>query len=226
MSEPVAGVLALAAAFALGSLPSAYIAARVLAGVDIREIGSGNPGALNAGDRLGKMVGVLVLLADAGKGVLAVALAQRLAAGDGWVYASAFLAVAGHNFSPFLRFRGGKGAATALGAAAYILPGATALSIISVARRQALGERDRQDALAGVREQNQDADRLAEPVAGVERAGVAAADFADVLAAQDAPGDVGARQRAEREGGGERQDARERVAHADSSAASAPRIPM
>ena len=131
MSEPGAGVLALAAAFALGSLPSAYIAARVLAGVDIREIGSGNPGALNAGDRLGKMVGVLVLLADAGKGVLAVALAQRLAAGDGWVYASAFLAVAGHNFSPFLRFRGGKGAATALGAAAYILPGAAALSIIS-----------------------------------------------------------------------------------------------
>ena len=131
MSEPVAGVLALAAAFALGSLPSAYVAARVLAGVDIREVGSGNPGALNAGDRLGKMVGALVLLADAGKGVLAVALAQRLAAGDGWVYASAFLAVAGHNFSPFLRFRGGKGAATALGAAAYILPGITALSIIS-----------------------------------------------------------------------------------------------
>ena len=131
MSELGAGVLALAAAFALGSLPSAYIAARVLAGVDIREIGSGNPGALNAGDRLGKAVGALVLLADVGKGVLAVALAQRLAAGDGWVYASAFLAVAGHNFSPFLRFRGGKGAATALGAAAYILPGAAALSIIS-----------------------------------------------------------------------------------------------
>ena len=131
MSELGAGVLALAAAFALGSLPSAYIAARVLAGVDIREIGSGNPGALNAGDRLGKAVGALVLLADVGKGVLAVALAQRLAAGDGWVYASAFLAVAGHNFSPFLRFRGGKGAATALGAAAYILPGAAALSLIS-----------------------------------------------------------------------------------------------
>ena len=131
MSELGAGVLALAAAFALGSLPSACIAARVLAGVDIREVGSGNPGALNAGDRLGKAVGVLVLLADAGKGVLAVALAQGLTAGDGWVYASAFLAVAGHNFSPFPRFRGGKGAATALGAAAYILPGATALSIIS-----------------------------------------------------------------------------------------------
>ena len=131
MSDALAGVLALAAAFALGSLPSAYVAARVLAGVDIREVGSGNPGALNAGDRLGKMVGALVLLADAGKGVLAVALAQRLTAGDGWVYASAFLAVAGHNFSPFLRFRGGKGAATALGAAAYILPGITALSIIS-----------------------------------------------------------------------------------------------
>ena len=131
MSDLAAGVLALAAAFALGSLPSAYVAGRVLRGVDIREIGSGNPGALNAGDRLGKAVGVLVLLADAGKGVLAVALAQRLAAGDGWVYASATLAVAGHNFSPFLRFRGGKGAATAFGVLAYLLPGITALSVAS-----------------------------------------------------------------------------------------------
>ena len=131
MSETLAGVLALAAAFALGSLPSAYIAGRALAGVDLREIGSGNPGALNAGDRLGKAVGALVFLADAGKGVLAVALAQRLTAGDGWVYASALTATAGHNFSPFLRFRGGKGAATALGVLGYTLPGITALSAVS-----------------------------------------------------------------------------------------------
>lgn len=132
MSELAAGVLALAAALALGSLPSAYIAGRVLTGVDIREVGSGNPGALNAGDRLGAAVGVLVLLADAGKGILAVALAQRLTAGDGWaVYASALTATAAHNFSPFLRFRGGKGAATALGVFAYMIPGITALSIAS-----------------------------------------------------------------------------------------------
>ena len=131
MSEIAAGVLALAAALALGALPSAYVAGRALAGVDIREVGSGNPGALNAGDKLGKAVGALVLLADAGKGILAVALAQRLAAGDGWVYASALLATAGHNFSPFLRFRGGKGAATALGVSAYLFPGITALSLAS-----------------------------------------------------------------------------------------------
>lgn len=131
MSELAAGVLALAAALALGSLPSAYVAGRVLTGGDIRERGSGNPGALNAGDQLGKAVGVLVLLADAGKGVLAVALAQRLTAGDGWVYASALTATAGHNFSPFLRFRGGKGAATALGVFAYLFWGVTALSAVS-----------------------------------------------------------------------------------------------
>ena len=130
MSEVAAGVLALIAAFALGAIPSAYIAGRVLGAGDIREIGSGNPGAFNAGAQIGKAVGVAVLLADAGKGVLAVAIAQWAAA-DGWAYAAGFAATAGHNFSPFLRFRGGKGAATAFGVSAYALWGITALSVIS-----------------------------------------------------------------------------------------------
>ena len=131
MSEFAAGVLALAAAFALGAIPSAYLAGRASRAGDIREIGSGNPGAFNAGAQLGAAIGGAVLLADAGKGVLAIVIAQRLSAGDGWVYVAAFLATAGHNFSPFLRFRGGKGAATALGVFAYTLWDITALSVIS-----------------------------------------------------------------------------------------------
>ena len=131
IAETAAGVLALAAAFALGAVPSAYIAGRLRRAGDIRDIGSGNPGAFNAGAQLGALTGGAALIADAGKGVLAVLIAQWLTAGDGWAYAAGFLATAAHNFSPFLRFRGGKGAATAFGVFAYALWDITALSIIS-----------------------------------------------------------------------------------------------
>ncbi len=107
--------LTVAIALALGSLPTAYLLGRWLGGVDIRGQGSRNPGALNAYRQLGKAAGAAVLIVDAGKGALAIYIGRTLGAPDAALYGAAVVATAGHNFSPFLRFRGGKGAATALG---------------------------------------------------------------------------------------------------------------
>ncbi len=112
---------ALVIAFALGSIPTAYIVGRLLSGRDIREAGSGNPGALNTTRQVGLAAGLFVLLFDAGKGIAAVVVAQALAVHEYAIYSTAFLATVGHNFSPVLKFRGGKGAATVLGISVYML---------------------------------------------------------------------------------------------------------
>jgi glycerol-3-phosphate acyltransferase PlsY len=110
------------AAYLLGSLPSAYIVVRLARGTDIRRAASGNVGALNAFRATGSgWIGAAVLVLDVGKGVLAVLLA-----GAGAALATqslvAALAVAGHNWSPWLRGRGGKGLATAAGSLTMITP--------------------------------------------------------------------------------------------------------
>ena len=124
----VEGILALLIAFALGSFPTAFVAGKLLSRGDIREAGSGNPGALNAVGQYGKRVGLAVLLVDAGKGILAVIIAQAMSVADLWIYGTALLATLGHNFTPVLKFRGGKGAATVLGISAYMLWQITAIS--------------------------------------------------------------------------------------------------
>ena len=121
--------VALLCAFALGSIPTAYIAGKAVSGLDIRSVGSGNPGTMNAVQHLGKAVGLTVLAVDAGKGILAVVIAQQLTANaDPWVYVSAFAVTMGHNFTPALKFKGGKGAATVLGISAFMLWQITAIS--------------------------------------------------------------------------------------------------
>ena len=121
--------VALLCAFALGSIPTAYIAGKAVSGLDIRSVGSGNPGTMNAVQHLGKAVGLTVLAVDAGKGILAVVIAQQMTANaDPWVYGSAFAVTMGHNFTPVLKFRGGKGAATVLGISAFMLWQITAIS--------------------------------------------------------------------------------------------------
>ena len=121
--------VALLCAFALGSIPTAYIAGKAVSGLDIRSVGSGNPGTMNAVQHLGKAVGLTVLAVDAGKGILAVVIAQQLSVNaDTWVYLSAFAVTMGHNFTPVLKFKGGKGAATVLGISAFMLWQITAIS--------------------------------------------------------------------------------------------------
>ena len=121
-------ILVLLIAFALGSFPTAFVAGKLLSRGDIRDAGSGNSGTLNAVRQYGKLVGLVVLLVDAGKGILAVIVAQAMSVADVWVYLTALSVTLGHNFSPVLKFRGGKGAATVLGISAFMLWQITAIS--------------------------------------------------------------------------------------------------
>jgi glycerol-3-phosphate acyltransferase PlsY len=116
-------IVALAvAAYLIGSLPSAYIVVRLSRGTDLRAAESGSVGALNAFRATGAgWIGVVVLLLDVGKGMLAVVLA-----GDGaGIFTIALvtaLAVAGHNWPIWLGGKGGKGLATAAGGLSLLTP--------------------------------------------------------------------------------------------------------
>ena len=116
-------------AYVLGSVPTAYILVRWMEGEDIRDFGSRNVGALNACNRTGVWAGLLVLLVDTAKGVLAVA-APRLLGVDPWVlFITTSLVVAGHNWPVFLNFRGGKGAAAIFGISLVIVPWLTVITV-------------------------------------------------------------------------------------------------
>jgi len=115
------GVVCLCAFF-VGAVPFALLVVRLLKGVDVRTVGSGNVGATNAsrafasrGGRIGAFL--LIYLLDAAKGLLPAMLAPRFVDGDAQLVAvlAGASAVLGHVFTPFLGFRGGKGVATATG---------------------------------------------------------------------------------------------------------------
>ncbi len=111
------------AAYLLGSIPFGLVLVKVTSGKDIRSIGSGNIGAANVTRHAGWAVGALTLLFDAGKGYLAVWLAERWTHGNGrWMMAAAVAAVIGHIFPVWLGFKGGKGVATTFGVFLPIVP--------------------------------------------------------------------------------------------------------
>jgi glycerol-3-phosphate acyltransferase PlsY len=107
--------LIIAISYLLGSVPTAYIAARRLKGRDIREMGDGNVGAQNAFRQLGPRTGVAVGVVDAGKGALAVLIAQAAGLPLLAVMLAGVAAIIGHNFPVFLGFRGGRGESTTIG---------------------------------------------------------------------------------------------------------------
>jgi acyl phosphate:glycerol-3-phosphate acyltransferase len=114
-------------AYLLGSIPFGLLIVRIRGGRDIRMVGSGNIGAANVTRNAGVLAGVLTLLFDAGKGYLAIWIAERWTHGNGrWMIAAALAAVIGHVFSIWLGFRGGKGVATTLGVFLAICPWAVA----------------------------------------------------------------------------------------------------
>jgi glycerol-3-phosphate acyltransferase PlsY len=108
-------VLALVIGYLLGSIPSAYLIARLVKKVDIRKMGGGNVGAVNTMREIGPLPGLGVFLADMAKGALAVLIAQWLGVHLYWVFAAGFLVVVGHNWPVWLKFRGGQGLATTMG---------------------------------------------------------------------------------------------------------------
>jgi len=104
-------------AYILGSLPFGFWITKLVRGIDIRKFGSGNIGATNVARVMGKSWGILVFFLDFLKGFLAVVISFLLLPQSSfWVYLIAgILAVSGHNWSPFLKFKGGKGVSTTLG---------------------------------------------------------------------------------------------------------------
>ncbi len=103
--------------YLLGAIPIGIFAGRALGGIDPREAGSRNIGFSNVLRVAGKAAGIVTLIGDMGKGALAVLIARHLlgAAGSDWELAAGGAAILGHMFPVFLRFKGGKGVATALG---------------------------------------------------------------------------------------------------------------
>lgn len=113
--------------YLLGSIPNGLLVGR-LRGIDIRQHGSGNIGATNVFRVLGKGLGILVFLLDAGKGLLAVRLAMGLAQHGSPELSGVIAAISciiGHNFPVWLKFKGGKGIATSAGVLIGLLPWAT-----------------------------------------------------------------------------------------------------
>lgn len=120
MTHPVTTVACAVIAFLVGSLNPATIFARVL-DKDLAHSGSGNPGATNASRVLGVRWGVVVAVLDVLKGFLPAFVVLRTV-GEQPAYLLGVAAVLGHVFSPFLKGRGGKGVATALGAVLAVQP--------------------------------------------------------------------------------------------------------
>ena len=126
-------VSSLAIGYLLGSIPVGIFAGRVLGGIDPRVAGSRNIGFTNVLRVAGKPAGIVTLIGDMGKGALAVLLARHLlgSAGSEWELAAGGAAILGHIFPVFLRFKGGKGVATALGVLSAIdwLVGGSVLAV-------------------------------------------------------------------------------------------------
>jgi len=115
--------------YLIGSVPNGYLLGK-LAGVDIQKVGSGNIGAANVARTLGKWQGALTLVADAAKGFLPVFVALELGLSSVNLALVAIAAFLGHLYPVFLKFRGGKGVATGLGALLALAPLATAVLIV------------------------------------------------------------------------------------------------
>jgi len=124
-------VIALFAAYILGSIPTSYIIGKLIKGIDIRDFGSGNVGATNALRILGTKVGVFTLIIDIGKGFLAVNFASFIIPEptDIIIIITGLFAIIGHIFTIFLKFKGGKGVATSAGVFIAIIPIPVALAL-------------------------------------------------------------------------------------------------
>ncbi len=102
-------------AFCVGSIPFSYIITKIFAGKDITKLGSGNAGATNVVRALNIKYGIAVLLLDVAKGFFPVYFTGKLTDASVMVPIVALAVVLGHDYSPFLKFKGGKGVAATLG---------------------------------------------------------------------------------------------------------------
>ncbi|HZD23330.1 MAG TPA: glycerol-3-phosphate 1-O-acyltransferase PlsY [Acidimicrobiia bacterium] len=125
--------LAVVAAYVVGSIDFAVLISR-MHGVDIREVGSGNPGASNVLRSIGRLPAAMVMTGDTLKGVIGAAMGM-VASGSAdpqveWALLAGFAAVIGHCYPIFHRFRGGKGAATGLGILLFTVPWVGLIAVV------------------------------------------------------------------------------------------------
>jgi acyl phosphate:glycerol-3-phosphate acyltransferase len=114
--SPVVLILLAPAAYLLGSIPFGLILTRLFGGGDVRKTGSGNIGATNVARAAGNFAGILTLLLDGAKGAFAVWVAARIThESAAWMMICGIAVLLGHCFPIWLKFRGGKGVATAAG---------------------------------------------------------------------------------------------------------------
>ncbi len=124
----VISVLVAVISYLIGSFPTAYVIGKYVKGVDILKSGTGNVGAMNAYEVTGSgTIGIAVGAIDILKGLVVTLLANF---GPGYQMVAAFFAVLGHNYSVFLKFRGGRGLATAAGAFLIIQPISVAVYLL------------------------------------------------------------------------------------------------
>ena len=130
-------IIVAVAAYLLGSIPTGFLVAKAK-GIDIRSVGSGNIGATNAMRVLGKPAGIFVLLMDAAKGFFAVGLGYFIAKSYGAAETqietarilAGIFAVLGHNYTCWLKFKGGKGIATTAGVYLSLAPWAVLVGLV------------------------------------------------------------------------------------------------
>lgn len=140
-----------AISYFVGGFPTGVIISRRRFGIDVREIGSGNIGATNVTRAFGLGAGLFVFVFDFAKGLIPMLVVQSLFPTDPWVESITGTGlVVGHCFSPYLRFRGGKGVATSLGVVSAVMPiaalcaASTYLVFLAITKISAVGS------LAGV----------------------------------------------------------------------------
>ena len=125
-------LLALAACYLLGAIPTSYLAAKLFRGIDLRTQGSGNLGATNLYRTLGWKFAIPAGLFDIAKGAVPVlAIAPAVSGSQLFALACGLMAVVGHVFSLFVRFKGGKGVATAAGVMLGLSPYAV-LALVAI----------------------------------------------------------------------------------------------
>jgi acyl phosphate:glycerol-3-phosphate acyltransferase len=119
----------IAVGYLFGSVPFAFLLSRKWRGIDIRSAGSGNVGATNVLRTSGVLTALTVVALDIAKGIGSVLVVQRFTSGDAAAAAAGLAAIVGHIYPVWLRFKGGKGVATACGVFSVLLPAATAAAL-------------------------------------------------------------------------------------------------
>lgn len=132
-------------AYLIGSVNFSILLSRMISGKDIRESGSGNAGATNMLRTYGKKMGVITLLLDVLKGVIAILVCRLVSDNEVLPYVAGVCVVLGHNFPLYFGFKGGKGVATSLGVVLMLdwkvglIVGACAILIMAITRYVSLG---------------------------------------------------------------------------------------